>query len=288
MSKFIKLTTEHINECHAALDEILSGAKLFDGRVSLTKNFECKDRKAVVYFEPIAWDKMRALIDGFDKEVAWHGLARRGEDETRDEYIIYDILVYPQTVTGATVNTDQEKYSMWLMEQPDDVFNYIRMQGHSHVNMHTSPSGVDLTHQEKILEQLGDEDFYIFMIWNKRGEKNVKIYDLKKNILFENLDVQVSVIRDECLIPFMIEAKTLVQERVYTPATYQYPGTAAGNSYSNPKAQSNPNPNSPPKTSEVNTPRKDIPVIPAASKGTADDSKKTVKNEKDDERISVL
>ena len=39
--------------------------------------------------------------------------------------------------------------------------------GHSHVNMGTSPSSVDLNHQEEILRMLGDNDFYIFMIWNK-------------------------------------------------------------------------------------------------------------------------
>ena len=80
--------------------------------------------------------------------------------EEKDTYLISDILVYPQEVTGSTVTTDQNEYEMWLMKQEDDVFNNIRMQGHSHVNMSTSPSSVDLNLYDGILSQL-DSDMFI-------------------------------------------------------------------------------------------------------------------------------
>lgn len=214
MSKMIKLTPECLAEIREDFELSLQGAKIADGKINYTKSFGYINRKATVYFTEMAWLKMQTLIREFDKEVAWHGIAYRSEDESKDEYYITDILVYPQEVTGATVNTDQEKYEMWLMTHEDDVFNNIRMQGHSHVNMGTTPSGVDTTHQERILTQLEDDMFYIFMIWNKRGEKTIKIYDLAKNILFDGSDVTVQIKDDGTgMSTFLAEAKKMVQDK---------------------------------------------------------------------------
>lgn len=90
---------------------------------------------------------------------------------------------------------DTEKYALWIQENiEDERFNHIYMQGHSHVNMGTSPSSVDLNHQEEILGMLGDDDFYIFMIWNKSLASTNKIYDLKKNVMFEDKDITVKIV----------------------------------------------------------------------------------------------
>lgn len=214
MSKIIKITPECFDEICKDFESALRNVKAVDGKVSYTKSFGYIARKAVLYFTEKAWLKMQTLIREFDKEVAWHGIAYRGEDASKDEYYINDILVYPQEVTGATVNTDQEKYETWLMSQEDEVFNNIRMQGHSHVNMGTTPSGVDVTHQEKILDQLEDDMFYIFVIWNKRGEKTIKIYDLAKNVLFDTNDVIVEITdKGLGLSAFLEDAKKLVQEK---------------------------------------------------------------------------
>jgi hypothetical protein len=256
MAKIIKITTDCLAEIRKDFEETLSSAKLSDGKISFSKSFGNIKRDATVFFTHEAWQKMQALIKGFDKEVAWHGLAYRGE-EGKDEYYITDILVYPQEVTGATVNTDQEKYQMWLMSHEDDVFNNIRMQGHSHVNMGVTPSGVDNSLYERILEQLDDEMFYIFLIYNKKGDKTFKIYDLAKNILFETGDVTVKVLDDdadsvdihvdglsddenEALSEFLVEyrtekrmdefttlAKEMVKDKVTTPT--RYGGNYGGN-----------------------------------------------------------
>lgn len=179
---------------------------------------------------------MQTLIREFDKEVAWHGVAERCEE--KDTYLISDILVYPQEVTGSTVTTDQNEYEMWLMKQEDDVFNNIRMQGHSHVNMSTSPSSVDLNLYDGILSQLDSDMFYIFMIYNKRGEKTVKLYDLRENILFETADVTVAVKEVGDLTGFLEEAKELVVTKTYNYGagvrTYgnSYPGYPSYGGYS--------------------------------------------------------
>lgn len=222
MSKIIKMTSQNMDEIRRDFEEALRGAKLSDGKISFTKTFSNIQRKANLYFTELAYLKMLTLVREFDKEVAWHGIAHRCEDE-EDAYIISDILVYPQEVTGATVNTDQEKYQMWLMSHNDDVFNNIRMQGHSHVNMATSPSTVDTSLYDRILEQLDDDMFYIFLIWNKRNEKTIKIYDLAKNVLFETADVTVSVCESDIgLECFLKNAKEMVQDKKYNPVKPTY------------------------------------------------------------------
>jgi len=218
MSKPIKMTEKYLEECRKDFEKALKLTKLADGKLSFTKTFTLADKKAVVYFTPEAWAKMVMLINEFDKEVAWHGVASRAEDESKDEYIISDILVYPQEVSGASVEMDTGKYATWLMENVEDErFNNIHMQGHSHVKMSTSPSGVDLSHQEEILNMLGDEDFYIFMIWNKSFVSTNKVYDLKKNILFEDKDVTVKIFGGtEDLDAFLKSAKEMVKTKTYT------------------------------------------------------------------------
>lgn len=225
MSKNIKITDESLNEVRKAFEEALSTGKFSDGKITFTKTLGIVNRKATVFFTELAWLKMQTLIREFDKEVAWHGIAKRGEDASKDEYYITDILVYPQEVTGATVSTDQEKYQMWLMNHDDEVFNNIRMQGHSHVNMGVTQSSVDTSLYDRILEQLDDDMFYIFMIWNKRKEKTIKIYDLAKNILFDTLDVTVEVLDDGTGIEkFLKDAKDAVKDKPTTPTTtYQSP-----------------------------------------------------------------
>ena len=228
MSKLITLTPECLEQCKQEFLDTLASVKLSDGKINYTKTFGAIDRKAVVYFTEMAWLKMQTLVRECDKEVAWHGIAMRGEDKSKDEYFITDILVYPQEVTGATVNTDQEKYQTWLFQHDDEVFNNIRMQGHSHVNMGTTPSAVDLSLYERLLDQLDTDMFYIFMIWNKRQEKTVKIYDMKKNILFETADVSVEVLNGAYNIEqFLSESKEMVKTK---PTTYGN-GYSYGNGY---------------------------------------------------------
>lgn len=221
MSKPIKLTDELLQKIQEEFIEKVKSTKMFDGKLEYSRTFkwEGDDDRATVYLSSIAFAKMNSLIQQFNDEVAWHGVVHRDEQNPSIFYIT-DILVYPQVVTGATVNTDQEAYQTWLYSFDDDVFNNIRMQGHSHVNMGVSPSGVDTTHQEKILEQISDDDYYIFMIWNKRYEHFVRIFDLKNNTLYDTADVDVYIgDAGVDLQAFISSAKEIVTNRTYKPVT---------------------------------------------------------------------
>ena len=222
MSKPIKLTDELIAVIQQEFVENVKKMKMFDGKLNYTKNFKWdgEDRASIV-FSSIAFAKMTSLVQSFTSEVAWHGVAFRDEKE-KNKFYITDILVYPQVVTGSTVNTDQDAYQTWLYTHEDEVFNNIRMQGHSHVNFSTTPSGVDTTHQEKILSQIDDDMFYIFMIWNQKFERNVKIFDMENNMLYETADIDIYIGDEGCdLNAFIKDAKELVKTKTYQTNGYQ-------------------------------------------------------------------
>lgn len=132
--------------------------------------------------------KMSELVKNCTKEVGWHGFVDRIDDTT---FKITDIVVYPQTVAAATVNTDELEYAQWLMQLTTEEVKKMRFQGHSHVNMACSPSPVDIELYNKYLTSLTDDDFYIFFICNKRGDLTAFLYDLKTNTKYTTSDIEI-------------------------------------------------------------------------------------------------
>lgn len=281
MSKIIRMTPELIEESTRKFEARLKNMNLTNGTLTYTESFQPTGQKAVVWITPDAYTKMIALIQDSEKEVAWHGIAQRLD--TPGNYIITDILVYPQEVTGATVNTDQEEYETWMMGLEDDVFNNLRMQGHSHVRMDCFPSTTDLEHQRKIVDQLEDDMFYIFMIWNKYFKYHAKIYDLKINTLFEHGDVSVQMVGATAgLKEFLTEAREMVKTRTYTSGNgYQggygngYNGGYQGNSYTPPKTTT-------PTTTPATTPAQTTTPAP---KTTTPEKTVTPKEEKKESAV---
>ena len=177
-----------------------------------------KDEPPVrILFKPTAWVKMHTLVKKSTKEIGWHCIC----EKIKETVVIKDILVYPQEVTSVTVSADEEKYGLWMHQLPDEIFNNLRGHGHSHVNMGTSPSGTDLSFYQKILEQLGPTDYYIFFIVNKTGDINVIYYDMEQGLLYEKDDVIVDVLVDETSAdPWYDNVAQLVKDKPikkYTP-----------------------------------------------------------------------
>jgi len=230
MPRPIVLTQEIKQKAIEDFSTILDGMKMSDGKLSYNRSFSYETGNAIVWLTQEAYRKTVALVVGFSDEVAWHGTVSRvdgGNDSTantnttRDknsttnsnEFIIEDIFIYPQEVTSSTVNTNQAAYTEWLYGLDDATFNKIRMQGHSHVNMGVNPSGVDDKHRQQILDQLESDMFYIFMIWNKSLSVHTLIYDMARNVLYEDKDVSVKLLGDEAMDAFLADAKEKVQKQ---------------------------------------------------------------------------
>ena len=190
MSKPIFLTEDNIDRAVSEFRKSLEG-KISDGKVSFSKVFSYAENvKANVLFTPVAYAKMVSVLHHFDSEVAWHGAVTRQGDNT---FIISDIDVFPQIVTGSDVTTDQEKYQRWFITASERFGNDMLMQGHSHVNFSPTPSSVDETYYEQMLSQLGGQGFYVFMIFNKRMEHTIRIYDYDNNVFYEDQDIHVGL-----------------------------------------------------------------------------------------------
>lgn len=222
----VKMTDEIIRD---VMQEFYSQASalgnLQTDKFSFNKNFSKSAKDAVeVNFTLEAYHEMCSLIDHFSTEVAWHGLVKRLD---KTHFQVTKILIYPQKVTGATVNTDQEEYTKWLYALNDEEFNAVRFQGHSHVNMATNPSDVDMRNQWDMINQLGSNDYYIFMIWNKRREYNVRVIDMADNVIYSSDDVKVTIGSLD-MKSFLEEAEALVKK----PApTSNYNGSSYGGIY---------------------------------------------------------
>lgn len=164
-----------------------------------------------------AKNKMDILIKRAEGEIGWNGTVVRNGNV----FTITDIYVYPQKVGAATVTCDEKETGDWLNTLPDEVFNNLRFQAHSHVNMGVSPSGTDTIMFNKYLETLDDDDFYIFMIFNKRNEFYIEMYDKTQNIIFYKKDVEIYV---EGVEEFWEEAsKQIKKESPSTQITYNKP-----------------------------------------------------------------
>lgn len=232
MSRIIALTPDMIEKMKSEFGEQLGKNRFITGEIRYIKSFEeDKNDKAVLYFTLKAWSKMTALLREFNKEVAWHGVAHRVEGED-NAYKISDIMVYPQTVSPTSVDMDEVAYTKWIIEHDgEEPFDHLRFQGHSHVNMTTSPSSTDMHHQEEILAQLEPDDFYIFAIYNKSLSRDIKIYDMKKNRVYSTADVTVKIDWGFDMEGFMEESKSMVVEKAYSGYDGSYSGFHGDSSY---------------------------------------------------------
>jgi len=208
--------------------------KKFQGDQSegVTLNFKLKevkdDRKANIIFTETAWIKIFALVHSYSTEVEWHGVVKRTAPDT---FLIEDILVFPHEVTGSTVTSDQKAYEEWLDGLDNNTFNALRFHGHSHVNMGVTPSTVDMTYRRNILNNFGmpsakSDYFYIFLIFNKKGDISGEVYDLQNNALYSTDEINILHESAGWLTKFLDEAKELVKEKTYS---YNSGGYSGGN-----------------------------------------------------------
>ena len=178
------------------------------GKVSFTKEIKLPE-KIKVYYTPEAFSKTVRLIMSHSMEVAWHCLVRKKDQN----YEVYDVLSYPQTVGPAHVHVKMGRtfgdgnpkdptkyYTDWyndvVLSMPEEEEANLCGQCHSHVNMGTSPSTTDMAQQKEELELKGGKGYYLFQIWNKRLEVNSFLYDLDAGVIYEKDDIEVVVEED--------------------------------------------------------------------------------------------
>ena len=152
--------------------------------------------KLTIMIKPEAFLKLRTLIDEENAEVAWHMTTRRIQYEDNTTVIIKDVILFPQYTTATHVYTDQAEYEDWLEGLPNNVFRKLRGHGHSHVNMSPIASATDKKHQQSIAEMIKGNDYYLWMIWNKRHAATAYYVGIETDYqvqVFDNFEVFIAV-----------------------------------------------------------------------------------------------
>ena len=141
----------------------------------------------VIKITPDAYAMSMAYVDGCQKEIGW--LCHVSEID--GEYIIDDCFLPEQEVAGATCEFTESGIASIMTETIQskglEYYNQIRCWAHSHVGMPAQPSGQD---KQQILKWK-ENDYFIMLITNKKGEFYAEFYDFKNKVAFNNLSVEL-------------------------------------------------------------------------------------------------
>ena len=191
--KAIKYTPELIEQyvqaaCDKARKEIQESVACHNSTVEIELPDNIIAPHIIISDEALA--KSRALVAQCDKEIAWHGIVNA--DREKGIYYIKDVVVPPQYVTGTSVDSDSNEWALWASQFDNETFNAIRCHMHSHVNMAVFSSGTDDDYQKDVVTKDSNLDYYIFLIWNKKGDLFARFYDVENNVMFDNKEFPVS------------------------------------------------------------------------------------------------
>lgn len=154
--------------------------------VKLMKNFAPK-----VYIDIKAMNKMKEYVRQSSLEIGWLGTCKKLDNI----YYIDDVFLFRQEVHATTTEITVEglnEFAMELLSQENgvDIWNNMKVWGHSHVNMATSPSGQD-DKQIEVFSQNAD-DFFIRIIANKSNDFRIDLYDYTTGVIYEKLGYEIN------------------------------------------------------------------------------------------------
>lgn len=204
--------------------------------------------------------KMLLFVDNCQDEIGWLGIATKSEDKNKNIYYIEDVILFEQDVHSSTTEITPEglsKFGEQLLEQPNgiEMWNNIRVWGHSHINMDVLPSTQD-NEQMGVFAKSG-HDWFIRIIANKQGKLKVDLYDYIQGIAYldvpwvENLSQEEVSLYNEISVleekinsfknelfnsyeqPIKDEIKTKVRTKLYATTYNWYGNNYYGNTNSN-------------------------------------------------------
>ena len=160
--------------------------------VKLMKGFEPK-----IFINVNAMNKMKEYIRQSSLEIGWLGTCEKLDNSS---YYIGDVFLFKQEVHATTTEITTEglsEFAMDLMSTPNglDIWNNMKVWGHSHVNMSTSPSSQDDKQIDVFAENA--EDFFIRIIANKSNNFRIDLYDYTSGVMYEELPYEVDFGEDE-------------------------------------------------------------------------------------------
>lgn len=178
-----------------------------------------RHRTPDVMYTTEAWQTIRYIVAQCSAEVGWLGLVEYYAES--NVYLITDIFVPPQEVTGVTTEIESDamaELANKLLDQDIDT-SKLYYWGHSHVNMGVSPSTQDERQLDEYLEHC---PVFIRGIYNKKGDSKVDVFDTNEGVVFQCVDNYPThdVMPDELVASLKNTLKKNVTERRFLPQTH--------------------------------------------------------------------
>lgn len=160
-----------------------------------------------LYISDEAFNKMLEYIDQCTLEIGWLGSAMRNNKD----YYLHDVYLFEQEVHSATTEITEQGLSNFAMEVMQyengmEIWNSMRVWGHSHVNMAVSPSAQDEKQMDLFTQN--PNEFFIRIIGNKKGEMKIDVWDFDLGVIYE--DLNYTVVYEES----KRETINIIQERI--------------------------------------------------------------------------
>lgn len=174
-----------------------------------------------VYIKERALIKMNIYVDECADEVGWFGTAYRGED---GNILIDDVFLFDQEVNATTTEITPEglsEFAQEVMSNKEDgveIWDNLKMWGHSHVNMPLTPSAQDDKQMVEFKE--GGHDWFIRLIANKQGLLKVDLYDYEAGVAYLDLPWYQEVSDEQQVIYRQIQELTEKLEAI-SKATHE-------------------------------------------------------------------
>lgn len=168
-----------------------------------------------VIYTTRVYQQITYLVHRCNLEVGWWGLV---DVQPCGDYLITEIFVPPQTVTGVETDIEAEAMTALAIElmdrdlDPGKLYYY----GHSHVNMGVSPSGQDESNTDQYLDAC---PIFIREIRNKKGESKVDIFDTTANVVYQCVEniPEWDLIPGDVVQEIDDIVESCVKERKYQP-----------------------------------------------------------------------
>lgn len=160
-----------------------------------------------------AYKKMLYMVKLSSKEIGWLGLVEKQQENVLK---VKDVYLFRQQVGATTCEITPEGIEevvidLLQLENGEELIENLKLWGHSHVNMATSPSAQDVK-QLNSFEQNGNE-WFLGVIVNKSGDFNFTYIDYVTGIKVSNLSwvIDIPGFNDNCM---ELEIKNEIKEKV--------------------------------------------------------------------------
>ena len=131
---------------------------------------------------------MMATTHAKTKEFMFLGFV----EQSGKDYIVEDFFLVPQHMCSGAYCETSDRYDTWINEAvPLDKRRLIRLHGHSHVNMPTSPSGTDDNQIKELCVNVSN--YFIQLIINHNMNNTVNIWDKTNNLIYSNIEQYIKI-----------------------------------------------------------------------------------------------